>query len=92
MEPNTWKRREAPLPCIWRRAKRAAIYMLSLLILLFIVFLIVFFIVGLTFLEGSFATMGPAWHGSLAPERQVQGVWGAGSPPGNVGLRMVRVP
>ena len=76
MEPNTWKRREAPLPCIWRRAKRAAIYMLSLLILVFIVFLIVFFIVsfsslfpcvfegfvfslkGLTFLEGSFATMG----------------------------------
>ncbi len=35
-------------------------------------------------LPGTFATMGPAWPGTLAPERQVQGVWGAGSPPGNV--------
>ena len=35
-------------------------------------------------LPGTFATMGPAWPGTLAPERQVQGVWGAGSPPGNI--------
>ena len=55
MEPNTWKRREAPLPCIWRRAKRAAIYMLSLFILILLLF---FSLKGLTFLEGSFATMG----------------------------------
>jgi len=26
--------------------------------------------------------MGPARNGALAPERQVQGVWGAGSHPG----------
>ena len=37
-------------------------------------------------LPGTFATMGPAWPGTLAPERQVQGVWGAGSPPGNITL------
>ena len=30
--------------------------------------------------------MGPAWPGTLAPERQVQGVWGAGSPPWNVDI------
>ena len=61
MKPNTWKRREAPLPCIWWRAKRATIYMLSLLILFFIVCSFSFFVFslkGLTFLEGSFATMG----------------------------------
>ena len=27
-------------------------------------------------LEGTFATMGPALHGTLAPEHQVQVVWG----------------
>ncbi len=32
--------------------------------------------------NGTSARMGPARNGTLAPERQVQGVWGAGSPPG----------
>ncbi len=36
--------------------------------------------------EGTFAGIGPAWPGTLAPERQVQGVWGAGSPPGNIDI------
>ena len=73
---------------MWRRAQRAAIYMSSLF------FVFCFHCVSLAFFvsfvlvvgakEGNFARMGPAWPGALAPERQVQGVWGAGSPPGNV--------
>ena len=62
-------------PCMWRRAQRAAPFMSSLLFIFFSL---------ICALEGTFATMGPALHGTLAPERQVQGVWGAGSPPGNV--------
>ena len=36
-------------------------------------------------LPGTFATMGPAWPGTLAPERQVQGTLGE-APPGNVDI------
>ena len=87
MEPHTWKRRvSAASMYVAASAASRHLYVFSFLSLLFIVhpsFLCLFFlVVGAK--EGSFARMGPAWPGTLAPERQVQGVWGAGSPPGNV--------
>ena len=63
-----------------------SIYVFSFLCLFFIVYpsvlCLFFLVVGAK--DRTFATMGLAWHGTLAPERQVQGDWGAGSPPGNV--------
>ena len=67
---------------MWRRVQRAAIYMSSLFALSCFNLLFSF----LCALPGTFATMGPAWPGTLAPERQVQEGWGAGSPPGNIDI------
>ena len=66
----------APPPCMWfhlcLRFSLSFFHCASLGSLSF------FLVVGAK--EGSFARMGPAWPGTLAPERQVQGVWGTGSP------------